>query len=257
MGEGALGSTEKWRITVPVEGFDFTIRDKFDVQGATVETLRNIKNSEMEPMISLHVDGDRKSAIVKGRAFIDRIAARLSLLTGKEIRLKSEVYLTQLQPETAKEKKGWGYHEYEQTVLTSFTIGDPYVSMARFVRELEDVKQENQDIINKAAAYYREALATANPFQEIITLFSSIQVIAQDVWGDNTGNSIRKVLHDFVNVQKSDYQTYYWDYRSAADHGGKDILDTQKIREAQTKAVEIRKVTFRLIREYANRNKKQ
>ena len=66
MGEGALGSTEKWRITVPVEGFDFTIRDKFDVQGATVETLRNIKNSEMEPMISLHVDGDRKSAIVKG-----------------------------------------------------------------------------------------------------------------------------------------------------------------------------------------------
>jgi hypothetical protein len=41
-------------ITIPVEGFNFPIREKFDVQGATVESHLNIDN-KMEPMISVDV----------------------------------------------------------------------------------------------------------------------------------------------------------------------------------------------------------
>jgi len=254
--EGKKFLTEKWRITIPVVGFDFTIREKFEVQGATVETHPNTENA-MEPMISVIVDGDRESARATGTALIDRITARLSFSSEKEIRLKKEVYLTQLQPEMNRQKKGWGYHDYSLTIRKTATVGDPHSTMVRFVRELEDVRQEKQDIISKAAAYYREALATANPFQEIITLFSSIQAIVQDVCGDTKGSSICKVLQDFVNLDLDECDCYYHNYRSAADHGGKHILDTQKTQDAMTKAVKIRKVTFDLVREYAKQNRRQ
>ncbi len=45
-------------IPIPVEGFDFPLREKFEVQGATVEAYPNIKNENiMEPMISVIVEG--------------------------------------------------------------------------------------------------------------------------------------------------------------------------------------------------------
>jgi hypothetical protein len=56
--------TEKWRITIPVEGFDFPLREKFEVQGATVEAYPDIKNENMmEPMISVIVEGDPSSIV--------------------------------------------------------------------------------------------------------------------------------------------------------------------------------------------------
>jgi hypothetical protein len=116
-------------------------------------------------------------------------------------------------------------------------------------------QQEKQDVISKAVAYYREALAAKNPFQEIVTLFSCIQVIVKDACGDTKGSSICKTLHDFVGVQSDQCKEYYGKYRSAADHGGRDIIDTKKMRDAETKAVDIRGITFRLIREYTKRNK--
>jgi hypothetical protein len=153
-GKGVM--TEKWRITVPVEGFDFPIRGKFDIQGTIVESYLSIDN-EMEPMISVDVDGERNNAIAIGRALLDGIAARLSFSSEKEIRLKKEVYLTRLQPETGRQMKGWGYHDYQRTVSSTLSIGDRYGSMVRFVGELEFVKQDKQDVISRAVAYYREA----------------------------------------------------------------------------------------------------
>jgi hypothetical protein len=132
--------TEKWRITIPVEGFDFPIREKFNVQEATVETHLNIENKR-EAMISTDIDGDRESARAMSTALIEGIAGRLSFSSEEEIRLKREVYLTQLQPEKGREKKGWGYHEHSKTTGNTVTVGDPHGSMVRFVRELEDVKQ--------------------------------------------------------------------------------------------------------------------
>jgi hypothetical protein len=122
-------------------------------------------NNEIEPMISVDVNGDRSNAIAIGTVLIDGIAARLSFSSEREIRLKKEVYLTQLQPETGREKKGGGYHDHQGTIFSTLTIGDRYVSMVRFVSELERVKQDKQDVVSRAVAYYREALATVNPFQ--------------------------------------------------------------------------------------------
>jgi hypothetical protein len=172
--------TERWRVPIPVEGFNFMVREKFNIQGATVETLHNGENI-MEPMISVNVDGDSESAWISGKALIDRIAARLSYSTGLEIRLKKEVYLSKLQPETDTEKKRWGYHRHFSEVEVGIPIGDHHKAMVSILMELENVKTEKQVIVDKAVAYYREALSAKNPFQKIITLFSCITVIVRDV----------------------------------------------------------------------------
>lgn len=248
--------SERWRITIPVEGFDLKIKEKFELQNATVDTLLNDENKE-EPMISINVDGDLDSARAKGTLLIDRVAARLSYSSEKEIRLKKEVYLTQLQPETGRQKKGWGYHEYRRTVTSRITMGDSHRSMVRMVMELENLKHEKQDIIDKAVAYYREALAAKNPFQQIITLFSCIQVIVRDVVGENEvqQHHICSVLGDYVKLQPKQCKHYYGRFRSAGGHGHIDILDPKEVLDAEKNAVEVLLITFRLIREYAKRNK--
>jgi hypothetical protein len=133
--------SERWRITIRVEGFDLKIKEKLELQNATVDILLNDENKE-ELMISINVDGDLDSARAKGTLLIDRVAARLSYSSEKEIRLKKEVYLTQLQPETGRQKKGWGYHEYRRMVTSRITMGDSHRSMVRMVMELENLKHE-------------------------------------------------------------------------------------------------------------------
>jgi hypothetical protein len=60
-------------------------------------------------------------------------------------------------------------------------MGDHHKVMVSILMELENVKTEKQVIVDKAVAYYREALSAKNPFQKIITLFSCITVIVRDV----------------------------------------------------------------------------
>jgi hypothetical protein len=254
--------TEKWQITIPLEGLDFRIKGEFKLQNATVKTRRiKWKKKREEAMVTVDADGDIQSARAKAKALIDRIAARLSYSCGMEIRLKEEVYIKQLEPKTAKKKKekGWGYHEYRRTVRKTVIIGDRHSSMIGFVRELEGLQQEKQDVISRAVAYYREALAVENPFQRITTFFSCIQVIVRDEVGENDvkPRHIYDVLEDYVKLDPKESRDYYGKFRSAAAHGQQDILDSSNFREAEEIAVKVRRITFRLIREYAMRNKQQ
>jgi hypothetical protein len=232
--------TKKWQVTIPLKGLDLELKDGFEFQNATLKTRpskeKKRPKKKEEAMVTVDVDGDLDTARKKASALIDRISARLSYSCGEEVRLKEEVYLRQLEPKTGKKgrKKGWGYDKHLQTVRKRVTIGDRRRALIRFVMELEDVKQEKQDVISNTVAYYREALAAKNPFQQIVTLFSCIQVIVKDVCGNTKGSSICKVLQDFVNLQSKQCDEYYHDYRSAADHGDRDIIDTEKMRDATT-----------------------
>jgi hypothetical protein len=248
--------TEKWRITIPLVGFDFPIREKFVIHGAIVETHPNIENT-IEPMISVDIDGDRESAKAKGKALIDRIAARLSFSSEREIRLKEEVYFKQLEPKTAKKKreKGWGYHEYRRKVERTLHIGDRHKSMLQIVGELEGLEQEKQDVISRAVAYYREALAAKNPYQRIATFFSCIQVIVRDEKNEEIvgqGHTC-DVLCKYLKLRRRTCKKYYGEFRSATTHGQKDILDSAKMQYAETKVVEIQRIAFNLIRKYAKK----
>lgn len=131
--------------------------------------------------------------------------------------------------------------------------------MVRFVMELEGLQQEKQDVISRAVAYYREALAEKNPFQRITTLLSCIQVIVRDVVQENEvkPRHIYDVLDDYVKLERKQSRDYYGKFRSAAAHGQEDILDSSKIREAEEIAEKVLMITFRLIREYAKRNRQQ
>jgi hypothetical protein len=249
---------EKWQITIPLEGIDFKIREGFQLQNAIVKSrLGKWKKKKEEAMITVNVEGDLDTARKKANALIDRIAARLSYSCGEEVRLKEEVYLKQVQPKTRRREKGWGYHERRKTVRTRITIGDRHSAVINFMKQLDDVKQEKQALVDRAVAYYREALAEKNPFQRIATLMSCIQVIVRDEVKEEIvqQHHICDVLCDYVKLERKVCRDYYGRFRSAGAHGQKDILDSSKFQEAAVAAEAIRKITFRLLAEYASRNK--
>lgn len=132
--------------------------------------------------------------------------------------------------------------------------------------KMDTLKAEKKELFNRALKHYRIAVGSPNPFQEIVSYFSAVSVIASHTQDKEKPDKsdLREVLKCVADLTSRESKKafnkavdkYYEIDRTVATHGTLDIdiLDAAKIKETNTDAENLKLWVRKLIIRYLNDN---
>ena len=132
--------------------------------------------------------------------------------------------------------------------------------------KIEHLRPEKKVLFDRALKHYRVALGSPNPFQEIVSYFSAVSIIAADIRNkaNPSKSDMRAILEDTADLATRESRKafnkaldkYYEIDRTVAAHGTLDIdiLDPIKIKEASIDAKNLKRWVRSLLVSYLDIN---
>ena len=132
--------------------------------------------------------------------------------------------------------------------------------------KMDALKPDKRGLFDRALKHYRIAIGSPNPFQEIVSYFSAVSVIASNIRNKEEldKSDLREVLKCVVDLTSKESRKafnkavdkYYEIDRTVAAHGTLDIdiLDAAKIEEANTDAKNLKQWVRKLLIRYLSDN---
>ena len=264
---------ELWLVSIPIEGHPFPEKESDYIQCGKVVFHQYIDPQSQNGkryLASTIIEGELYSVVDKAINLMEDALTKLTFTSGLALKLNdSDYYLT---PQTESEIFGLpkigGSPGFVHRISKDFTfwyhIGkDDTMSI---LSKIDYLKPEKIELFDKALKHYRVAIGSMNPFQEIVSYFSAVNIITSDIRRKKKPNrtDLREVLKCVVDLtsreSRKDFNKavdkYYGIDRTVATHGALDIdiLDTTKIKETNTDAKNLKLWVRKLLIRYLDDN---
>lgn len=263
---------ELWLVSIPIEGHPSPSKESEYIKcGEVVFHQYNDPYPEYGKrfVASTIVEGNADIVVSKAKETIEDAITKLTFTSGLAIKLNDDdCYLTPKMESGISGIPSIGGEGFRRRVTSSQTmwyrIGED--DTESILSKMDALKPEKKKLFDRALRHYRIAVGSPNPFQEIVSYFSSVSVIGSDIQNkeelDKT--DLREVLKNAADLISRESRKafnkavdkYYEIDRTVAAHGTLDIniLDPVKIKEANTDAKNLKLWVRKLLIRYLNEN---
>lgn len=263
---------ELWLVFIPIEGHPFPSKESEYIKcGEVVFHQFNDPHPEYGKrfVASTIVEGNTDIVVSKAKETIEDAITKLTFTSGLAIKLNDDdCYLTPKNDSRISGIPSIGGEGFRRRVTSSLTIWNKAGKddTSSILSMMDNLKPEKKEVFDRALKHYRIAVGSPNPFQEIVSYFSAVGIMASDIRNklEPDKSDLREVLKCIANLTSRDSRKafnkaidkYYEIDRTVAAHGTLDIdiLDPVKIKETNTDAKNLKLWVRKLFIRYLSDN---
>jgi hypothetical protein len=263
---------ELWLVSIPLDGHPSPKEESDYIQcGEVIFHQYNDPYPQYGKrfVASTIIEGNLDIVVSRAKEVIENAITKLTFTSGLPIKLNdNDCYLTPKNEPTMTGIPCIGGKGFRRRVTKSLSlwnrIGED--DTKSILSKMDALKPDKKELFDRALKHYRVAIGSPNPFQEIVSYFSAISVIASDIRNKEEldKSDLREVLKCVVDLISKESRKafnkavdkYYETDRTVAAHGTLDIdiLDAAKIQEANADAKNLKQWVRKLLIRYLSDN---